>query len=211
MEYIRPNLRTPYGQRSFVGADDAPAPPIMIAPTSAGITPEESSGACRGPAPVPRASTSPSTTGTDAFARERSFPGHYAKLKGRRAHLSKPATRGAFRGDIIYFHALFWPANIRQRCRTTPCTVTLAKNVQVARRGITAALPDIGCPWLRYYIAAKLNPHVEDIDFNPDDFIARVNSDLVGKYVNIASRASNFISRLFEGELVDVTRQPTWP
>jgi len=62
---------------------------------------------------------------------------------------------------------------------------------------------DIGMnpEWLRYYIAAKLNSNVEDIDFNPDDFIARVNSDLVGKYVNIASRAANFISRHFDGEL----------
>jgi methionyl-tRNA synthetase len=55
--------------------------------------------------------------------------------------------------------------------------------------------------WLRYYIAAKLNSNVEDLDFNPDDFIARINSDLVGKYVNIASRAASFITRHFEGEL----------
>ena len=53
--------------------------------------------------------------------------------------------------------------------------------------------------WLRYYIAAKLNAKVEDIDFNPDDFIARVNSDLIGKYVNIASRAATFITRHFDG------------
>jgi len=55
--------------------------------------------------------------------------------------------------------------------------------------------------WLRYYIAAKLNANVEDLDFNPDDFVARINSDLVGKYVNIASRAANFITRHFEGAL----------
>ncbi len=55
--------------------------------------------------------------------------------------------------------------------------------------------------WLRYYIAAKLNSNVEDFDFNPDDFIARVNSDLIGKYVNIASRAANFITRHFDGEI----------
>ena len=55
--------------------------------------------------------------------------------------------------------------------------------------------------WLRYYIAAKLNAKVEDVDFNPDDFIARVNSDLIGKYVNIASRASNFITKYFDGHL----------
>jgi methionyl-tRNA synthetase len=55
--------------------------------------------------------------------------------------------------------------------------------------------------WLRYYIAAKLNANVEDFDFNPEDFIARVNSDLVGKYVNIASRAAVFINRKFGGAL----------
>src|SRR3546814_17803037 len=62
---------------------------------------------------------------------------------------------------------------------------------------------DIGmnAEWMRYYIAAKLNAHVEDLDFNPDDFIARVNSDLIGKYVNIASRAANFISKHFDGQL----------
>lgn len=62
---------------------------------------------------------------------------------------------------------------------------------------------DIGmdAQWLRYYIAAKLNAHVEDLDFNPDDFVARVNSDLIGKYVNIASRAATFITRHFDGNL----------
>src|SRR5436305_15149097 len=55
--------------------------------------------------------------------------------------------------------------------------------------------------WLRYYLAAKLNGKVEDLDFNPDDFMARVNSDLVGKYVNIASRAANFITKHFAGKL----------
>src|SRR5690606_14276774 len=62
---------------------------------------------------------------------------------------------------------------------------------------------DIGmnAEWLRYYIAAKLNARVEDLDFNPDDFIARVNSDLIGKYVNIASSAANFISKHFHGKL----------
>jgi methionyl-tRNA synthetase len=55
--------------------------------------------------------------------------------------------------------------------------------------------------WLRYYIAAKLNARVEDVDFNPDDFVARVNADLVGKYVNIASRAAGFIGKRFGGKL----------
>src|SRR5262249_21644193 len=59
--------------------------------------------------------------------------------------------------------------------------------------------------WLRYYIAAKLNAAVEDLDFNPDDFIARVNSDLVGKYVNIASRCAGFIAKQFGGEVAKTT------
>src|SRR5205085_11897389 len=57
--------------------------------------------------------------------------------------------------------------------------------------------------WLRYYIAAKLNASVEDFDFNPEDFIARVNSDLVGKYVNIASRCAGFITTMFSGSLAN--------
>src|SRR3970040_2674020 len=62
---------------------------------------------------------------------------------------------------------------------------------------------DIGMSpeWLRYYLAAKLNANVEDVDFNPEDFMARVNSDLVGKYVNIASRAASFLSKYFNGDL----------
>src|SRR5689334_18547421 len=55
--------------------------------------------------------------------------------------------------------------------------------------------------WLRYYIAAKLNGRVEDLDFSPDDFIARVNSDLIGKYVNIASRAASFLGKHFKNKL----------
>ena len=61
--------------------------------------------------------------------------------------------------------------------------------------------------WLRYYIAAKLNSQVEDIDFNPDDFVARVNSDLVGKYINIASRAAGFLTKRFGGSC----RRPAAP
>src|SRR5258706_676735 len=63
--------------------------------------------------------------------------------------------------------------------------------------------------WLRYYIAAKLNASVEDLDFNPDDFVARVNSDLIGKYVNIASRAAGFLTKKFGGKLLPV--QPDLP
>ncbi len=66
--------------------------------------------------------------------------------------------------------------------------------------------------WLRYYIAAKLNDRVEDLDFNPDDFIARVNSDLVGKYVNIASRAARFIAQTGTSwrRRPDSTRATAW-
>jgi methionyl-tRNA synthetase len=59
--------------------------------------------------------------------------------------------------------------------------------------------------WLRYYLAAKLSARNEDIDFNADDFMARVNSDLIGKYINIASRAAGFITKRFEGKLGEVT------
>ncbi|MEI6115299.1 MAG: methionine--tRNA ligase [Burkholderiales bacterium] len=114
--------------------------------------------------------------------------------------------------DIVYFHALFWPATLKFSGRKAPDQVNVHGFITVSgekmskSRG-TGISPlrylEIGmnAEWLRYYIAAKLNSHVEDIDFNPDDFMARVNSDLVGKYVNIASRAANFISKYFEGEL----------
>ena len=114
--------------------------------------------------------------------------------------------------DIVYFHALFWPATLKFSGRKTPDQINVHGFITVSgekmskSRG-TGISPlrylEIGmnAEWLRYYIAAKLNSRVEDIDFNPDDFMARVNSDLVGKYVNIASRAANFISKFFEGEL----------
>lgn len=114
--------------------------------------------------------------------------------------------------DIVYFHALFWPAMLKFSGRKTPDTlhvhgfITLSGEKMSKSRG-TGISPlrylEIGMDpeWMRYYIAAKLNSHVEDVDFNPDDFIARVNSDLVGKYVNIASRAANFITRHFDGKL----------
>jgi len=114
--------------------------------------------------------------------------------------------------DIIYFHALFWPAMLKFAGRKTPDQINVHGFITVSgekmskSRG-TGISPlrylDLGMnpEWLRYYIAAKLNARVEDVDFNPDDFIARVNSDLVGKYVNIASRAANFIVRHFDGKL----------
>ena len=114
--------------------------------------------------------------------------------------------------DIVYFHALFWPAMLQFAGLKTPDAlnvhgfITVSGEKMSKSRG-TGISPlrylEIGmnAEWMRYYITAKLNSHVEDIDFNPDDFVARVNSDLVGKYVNIASRAANFITRHFDGQL----------
>jgi methionyl-tRNA synthetase len=116
--------------------------------------------------------------------------------------------------DIIYFHTLFWPAMLKFAGAPYKVPdhvyahgfITVSGEKMSKSRG-TGISPlrylDIGMnpQWLRYYIAAKLNSNVEDLDFNPDDFIARVNSDLVGKYVNIASRAASFITRYFDGAL----------
>ncbi len=110
--------------------------------------------------------------------------------------------------DIIYFHTLFWPAMLQFAGRKVPdnvyvhgfITVSGAKMSKSRGTGISPLrYLEIGMnpEWLRYYIAAKLNANVEDIDFNPDDFIARVNSDLVGKYVNIASRAARLHHEAF--------------
>jgi len=119
--------------------------------------------------------------------------------------------------DITYFHTLFWPAMLYFSGRKTPTHVfvhgfiTLRDEKMSKSRG-TGISPlrylELGmdAEWLRYYIAAKLNAKVEDIDFNPEDFAARVNSDLVGKLVNIASRASTFLQRHFDGRLAGVTR-----
>jgi methionyl-tRNA synthetase len=114
--------------------------------------------------------------------------------------------------DIIYFHTLFWPAMLQFSGYRTPDQVNVHGFITVSgdkmskSRG-TGIDPlrylELGMnpEWLRYYIAAKLNANVEDIDFNPDDFLARINSDLVGKYVNIASRAAAFITKYFDGQL----------
>jgi methionyl-tRNA synthetase len=116
--------------------------------------------------------------------------------------------------DIIYFHTLFWPAMLRFAGPPYKVPshvwvhgfITVSGEKMSKSRG-TGISPlrylDVGmnAEWLRYYIAAKLNASVEDLDFNPDDFLARVNSDLIGKYVNIASRAANFITRHFGGAL----------
>ena len=114
--------------------------------------------------------------------------------------------------DITYFHTLFWPAMLKFSDFKVPNNIfvhgfiTVSGEKMSKSRG-TGISPlrylDIGMnpEWLRYYIAAKLNARVEDVDFNPDDFIARVNSDLIGKYINIASRAAGFITKKFDGKL----------
>ena len=116
--------------------------------------------------------------------------------------------------DIVYFHTLFWPAMLKFAGAPykVPDNVYVhgfltALGEKMSKSRGTGISPDyyldlgLNSEWLRYYIAAKLNDKVEDIDFNPDDFIARVNSDLVGKYVNIASRAAPFLTKYFDGQL----------
>jgi methionyl-tRNA synthetase len=119
--------------------------------------------------------------------------------------------------DIIYFHTLFWPAMLRFAGAPyrVPDHVYVHGFIGVSGEKMSKSRGtgidplrylELGMnpEWLRYYIAAKLNANVEDVDFNPDDFIARVNSDLVGKYVNIASRAAGFVAKQFDGRLCEL-------
>ncbi|KAF1042152.1 methionine--tRNA ligase [Xylophilus sp.] len=115
--------------------------------------------------------------------------------------------------DIVTFHTLFWPAMLRFSGRKTPDAVfvhgflTVNNGEKMSKSRGTGLDPlkylslKMNPEWLRYYLAAKLNGRNEDIDFNADDFLARVNSDLVGKFVNIASRAAGFIAKRFGGRL----------
>ncbi len=114
--------------------------------------------------------------------------------------------------DILYFHALFWPALLEFSGYRTPTKIfahgflTVDGQKMSKSRGtfITAESylqQGLNPEWLRYYYAAKLNATMEDIDLSLDDFVARVNSDLVGKYVNIASRCAGFIAKRFGGTL----------
>ncbi|MFZ6680222.1 methionine--tRNA ligase [Undibacterium sp. Tian12W] len=112
--------------------------------------------------------------------------------------------------DITYFHTLFWPAMLKFSGYKTPDNVYAHGFVNISgekmskSRG-TGISPlrylELGMnpEWLRYYFAAKLNAKVEDLDMNPEDFALRVNSDLIGKYINIASRAAGFITKRFDG------------
>lgn len=148
--------------------------------------------------------------------------GYLASLKARfaklgldmDAYLAQPDVEQVhFIGkDIVTFHTLFWPAMLKFSGRKVPDRVFVhghltVNNEKMSKSRGTGISPlrylELGfdAEWLRYYIAAKLNARVEDLDFNPEDFVARVNSDLVGKYVNIASRAAGFLSKRFGGKL----------
>ncbi|MFI8619154.1 methionine--tRNA ligase [Acidovorax sp. NPDC077693] len=114
--------------------------------------------------------------------------------------------------DIIYFHALFWPAMLHFSGRKVPSSVYVHGHLNVNGEKMSKSRGNgidplrylelgMNPDWLRYYLSAKLNSHVEDVDFNSKDFSLRVNSDLVGKYINIGSRSSGFLTRRFEGVL----------
>lgn len=124
--------------------------------------------------------------------------------------------------DILYFHALFWPAMLQfagyrtptQLCVNGFLTVDGAKMSKSRGTFITAhsyIAQKLNPEWLRYYFATKSNGTMEDVDLNLDDMIAKVNSDLVGKYVNIASRCAGFISKRFDGKLGSSDEAATTP
>ncbi len=114
--------------------------------------------------------------------------------------------------DIVTFHTLFWPAMLKFSGRKVPDAIHVHGHLTVSgekmskSRG-TGISPvrylelGLNAEWLRYYLCAKLNGRVEDLDFNPEDFVTRVNADLVGKYINIASRAAGFLSKRFDRRL----------
>ncbi|MEW8284657.1 MAG: methionine--tRNA ligase [Candidatus Thiodiazotropha endolucinida] len=121
--------------------------------------------------------------------------------------------------DIIYFHTLFWPAMLHGAGFRTPSavyahgflTVDGAKMSKSRGTFIKARtyLDHLNPEYLRYYFAAKLGSGVDDIDLNLEDFAQRVNSDLVGKVVNIASRCAGFITKKFDGKLADQVTEQT--
>ena len=115
--------------------------------------------------------------------------------------------------DIVTFHTLFWPAMLHFSGRKAPTNIfvhgflTVNNGEKMSKSRGTGLDPlkylslGMNPEWLRYYLAAKLSARNEDIDFNADDFMARVNSDLVGKYINIASRAAGFLAKKFDHKL----------
>ena len=120
--------------------------------------------------------------------------------------------------DIIYFHALFWPAMLHGAGFRKPTTIHAhgfltvnGQKMSKSRGSFIKArtyLEHLNPEYLRYYFAAKLGPGVDDIDLNLEDFVQRVNADLVGKVVNIASRCAGFISKRFGGQLADSLSEP---
>lgn len=120
--------------------------------------------------------------------------------------------------DIINFHAIFWPAILKSAEFRTPTAIfvhgylTVNGQKMSKSRGtfITARnyLDYLNPEYLRYYFAARLNKKSEDIDFNFEDFFQRINSDLIGKLVNIASRCSSFINKKFENKLSETSLNP---
>ena len=151
--------------------------------------------------------------------------GYYASFKNLSARLrldfeqwiAKDSTTEQYHfigKDILYFHTLFWPAMLEFSGHRTPTnvfahgflTVDGAKMSKSRGTFITARSyieTGLNPEWLRYYFAAKLNATMEDIDLNLEDFQARVNSDVVGKYVNIASRAAGFLIKRFDARVQD--------
>jgi methionyl-tRNA synthetase len=143
---------------------------------------------------------------------------NYCDKKGidYEAFLRDPATEQVhFIGkDIVSFHLLFWPTMLKfsghpviDKLKVNVHGHLTVNNEKMSKSRGTGISPlrylelNMNPEWLRYYLAFKLNSKVEDLDFNGDDFVARVNSDLIGKYVNIASRCAGFISKKFDGKL----------
>jgi methionyl-tRNA synthetase len=117
--------------------------------------------------------------------------------------------------DIAYFHVLFWPAMLKFAGYKVPDSVNVHGFIQMGGEKMSKSRGTgidplkylslgMNPEWMRYYIAAKLNANVEDFDFTAEDFMARVNADLIGKYVNIASRASGFLQKYFDGRICDL-------
>ena len=116
--------------------------------------------------------------------------------------------------DILYFHTLFWPATLQFAGYRTPTNVFAhgfltvdGEKMSKSRGTLISANSVIECgfnpEWFRYYFATKLNDSMEDLDLNLQDFVARVNSDLLGKYINIASRSAGFLVKRFGGVVSD--------
>jgi len=120
--------------------------------------------------------------------------------------------------DIAYFHTLFWPAMLEGSGFRLPdavfCHGFLTVNGQKMSKSrgtfimARSYLDHLDPAWLRYYFATKLSSGIDDLDLNLDDFMQRVNSDLVGKVVNIASRCAGFITKRFDGRLADALDDP---